>query len=571
MPRKMILAPNHDQNRSLGWLATSWVEHFCRHGPGDVQGERVVHGEEYTEFLVNSYACGEHARNNHLLYDSVFLSRPKGCDKSGLAGRLVLFEAFGPARFAGWAEGGEVYSDPYGFGFTYEYQPGEPMGRPIVAPFIRINATEENQTGNTYRTVYFNLTDRDCPLYHWPGVDAAKREIFLADGGEIRCSTASAASKDGGLETFSVMDESHLYTTPELKEMRDVVVANLWKRKRGAGTWFLETTTMYEPGEQSSAEDTYNEAEALAEGRKKRGTHRLYFDHRWGDVPDLTDESALRQGLRDSYGDALAWMDEDSLVDQVYDTRTSENRVRRYMLNAKTSAKDAWLKEHEWRACRDATKEIRLGDMVTAGFDGSWNNDATALVICSVETGHIELIGCWEQPEGPEGEDWQVPRDEVDTAVAAMMRDYNVVGMYADPPHWTDWLDRWNNEFGHDMLVQASQKRPLEWWTNRPAPMVEALDRFLTAVLERRITHTPAEDRVGRKAELSLTLQRHALNARRHPSRAGLQIRKEYPKSPKKIDAVMAAVLAWQCRWDAIAAGVLEHDNDDWFMPKRIR
>src|SRR4051794_18324038 len=218
MPRKMILAPNHDQNRSLGWLCTAWLEFFVRHGPGDVMGQPVVHGEEYTEFLVNAYAVGEHARNNHLLYDSVFLSRPKGCDKSGIAGRIVLFEALGPSRFGGWARGGEIYRDPYGFGFEYEYQEGEPMGRPVVAPFIRILATEENQTGNTFRTVYYNLTDRDAPLYHWPGVDAAKREIFLSDGGEIRSSTASAASKDGGLETHATMDESHLYVSDELRE-----------------------------------------------------------------------------------------------------------------------------------------------------------------------------------------------------------------------------------------------------------------------------------------------------------------------------------------------------------------
>ena len=367
------------------------------------------------------------------------------------------------------------------------------------------------------------------------------------------------------------MDESHLYVTEELREMKNVVVANLWKRKRGAGTLYLETTTMYEPGENSAAEGTYNEAEALAEGRKKRGSHRLYFDHRWGDVPDLADEAVLRQGLRDAYGDALEWMDEDSLVDQVYDTRTSENRVRRYMLNSKTSAKDAWLKEHQWRACRDATKDIKLGDTVALGFDGSWNNDATALVACSVETGHLELIGCWEQPDGPEGEDWQVPRDEVDAAVAAAMRDYDVVGLYADPPHWTDWLDKWHNEFAEQMRVQASQRRPLEWWTHRPQPMVEALDRFHTAVLEKRLSYTPAEDRVGRKAELTLTLQRHALNAREHMTRAGMQIRKEYKKSPKKIDALMAAVLAFQCRWDAVAAGVLDEPAEEWFMPKRIR
>jgi hypothetical protein len=448
-------------------------------------------------------------------------ARGKGCDKSGIAGRLCLWEALGPCRFAGWARGGEIYRDPYGFGFEYEYQPGEPMGRQIVAPFVRILATEENQTGNTFRTVHYNLTDRDCPLYEWPGIDAAKREIFLSGGGEIRSSTASASSKDGGLETFSVMDETHLYVTDELREMRDVVVANMWKRQKGAGTLYLETTTMFEPGDNSAAEDTFNEAYALLEGRKKRGSHRLYFDHRFGDVPDLTDEPALRAGLLDAYGDAIAWMDLDALVDKVYDTRTPEQRVRRYMLNGKTSAKDAWLKEHEWRACRDASKRIKLGDTITLGFDGSWNNDATALVACSVETGHLELLDCWEQPEGPEAEDWVVPRGEVDAAVSNAMANYNVVGMFADPPHWTDWLDTWHNEFAHKMLVQATQRRPFEWHTNQPRQMVEALDRFHTAVLERRLSFTPAEDQVGRKAELTLTLQRHVTNAPPSPHPGG--------------------------------------------------
>ena len=448
------------------------------------------------------------------------------------------------------------------------------MGRPVVAPFIRILATEENQTGNTFRTVHYNLTDRDCPLYYWPGHDVTKREVFLAGGGEIRSSTASAASKDGGLETWACADESHLYVTEELREMKHVVAANLWKRKRGAGTWMLETTTMYEPGEESAAEATYNEAEALAEGRKKRGSHRLYFDHRWGDVPDLADEPALRKGLVDAYGDALAWMDLDSLVDQVYDTRTPENRVRRYMLNAKTSAKDAWLKEHEWRACRDATKEIRLGDTVTVGFDGSWNDDATVIVICRVSDGHTELYACFEKPEGPEGEDWQVPRDEVDAAMAQVMHDYHVVGAYCDPPHWTDWLARWHDQWADEMVVKATARRPLEWWTNNTAKMVMALEEFHTAVMERRFTYTPADDRVGKKAELTRTFQRHALNARVHITRAGggkVQIRKEYKKSPKKIDAVVGAVLAWQCRLDAIAAGVLTAEPDEWFMPRRIR
>jgi hypothetical protein len=202
MPRTLVRAPGHDRARSLGWLAIAFMEYFVRHGPGSVQGMPVEHGDEYTGFVVDCYAVGDHPSNNHLLYDSAFFSRPKGCDKSGLAARLALFEALGPARFAGWARGGERYTDPWGLGFVYTYEPGEPMGKHVTAPFIRLMATEEGQVGAVYETILYNLTDEDCPLSQVPGVDAGLARVFLPWGGEIRPSTASSASKDGGKETF---------------------------------------------------------------------------------------------------------------------------------------------------------------------------------------------------------------------------------------------------------------------------------------------------------------------------------------------------------------------------------
>lgn len=79
MPRTLVRAhTDQDRIHSLGWLATAWMEFFVVHGPGDVQGEPVEHGDEYTGFIVDSYMCGVEPSNNHLMYDSAFLSRPKG-------------------------------------------------------------------------------------------------------------------------------------------------------------------------------------------------------------------------------------------------------------------------------------------------------------------------------------------------------------------------------------------------------------------------------------------------------------------------------------------------------------
>jgi phage terminase large subunit-like protein len=49
------------------------------------------------------------------------------------------------------------------------------------------------------------------------------------------------------------------------------------------------------------------------------------------------------------------------------------------------------------------------------------------------------------------------------------------------------------------------------------------------------------------------TLAAHVLNARRKDTNYGITITKEFPSSPTKIDAAIAAVLAWQARLDALA------------------
>lgn len=558
MPRTLARAPGHDRFKSLGWLALAWMEYFVVHGPGGVQGQPVEHGDEFSGFVADCYALREDGRR---LYGSGFFSRPKGADKSGLGARLALFEALGPCRFAGWARGGEVYTDPWGLGFTYVYEPGEPMGQHLTAPFIRIMATEENQTGNVYDTVYFNLDpDEENPL----SAVCSRNEvgitrILIPGGGEIRPSTSGSASKDGGKETFVCFDETHLYDTPELRRMYDTVTRNLRKRQR-EGTWYLETTTMFAPGSDSVAERTYEYAEKLA-ARNEDGTpkykrlkHRLIYDHRWGECDDLTSEEALQAAVLEAFGEAIEWNDVEGILEEFYDPRKDIDDTRRFFLNARTSASDAWVNAPAWTACFDATKVVADKERITLGFDGSVRDDSTALVACRVSDGHLWLLGCWEKPPGPAGDDWQVDREEVHAAVMAAVERYEVVGMYADPAHWQDYLDRWQAMFGRRMRVKATASRPLEWWTNRPTTMVKAVERLHDAIVEKdpakRISHGP-------DADGGQVLTQHVLHARRRlAGKVGLSIAKEHAKSRRKIDAAMAAILAYECRSDAVALGL---------------
>lgn len=355
--------------------------------------------------------------------------------------------------------------------------------------------------------------------------------------------------------------------------MYRTVTRNLRKRKKLDGSWYIETTTMFAPDEDSMAKKTYEQAELLKEGRLKVGRWRLLYDHRWGECKNLQDEEELRAALVESYGDAMAWMDLDSLVDDFYDLRNETADSRRYFLNARTSSSDSWIKEHEWAACkRPASRPLMKGDFVALGFDGSRRGDASALVAVRIPDMHMELLGCWEKPEDGT-EEWQVDRESVDAEVNRAMHSFDVAGFYMDPAGWQDYADRWTNEFGEKMQVAAAAKKPLEWWTNRDKPMVAALERFKDAIIDQVVGFTPAEDRApgSDEAKRTLTLTRHILNAKAVVrARAGIVIMKEHHKSARKIDAAMAATLALECAFDALAQSA-KPNKDDRYVPRRIR
>jgi DNA-binding CsgD family transcriptional regulator len=119
----------------------------------------------------------------------------------------------------------------------------------------------------------------------------------------------------------------------------------------------------------------------------------------------------------------------------------------------------------------------------------------------------------------------------------------HVCRMYCDPPKWESWVAKWAGRYG--------EKRVVEWWTNRRKPMAYALSSFIGAIAAGKLSH-----------DGDAQLDEHVANARqlvpptwwtRRRGPSGFW--KERPDSPKKIDAAMAAVLSWEARNDAIAAG----------------
>lgn len=506
-------------NRTLAEPILQWQLEYLRQPDGPHAREPWQFTAEQLRFVCWWFAIDDEGR---FTYRRAVLRRMKGWGKDPVAAALAATEFVGPCRFGGWDAD------------------GNPVAVPHSAPWVQVAAVSMDQTRNTMTLFPGMFSDLAIDEF---GIDLGKTIIHSRAGGRIESVTSSPRALEGGRPSFVIENETHHWLpNNEGTEMARAIARNLAKSRDGSAR-SLAITNAHNPGEGSVAERDWEAWQAIDTGQS-RATGYLYDSLEAPADTILNDRDSLRVGLLVARGDS-EWLDVDRLIEEIYDPSTPPSMSRRFYLNQLTASEDAWVAPHEWNACTATDiAPILPGDLVTLGFDGAVRDDSTALAICSLETGHVELLGCWERPDiAPD--DWEVDREEVDAAVAGAFETYEVVGFYADPPHWQDYIDRWTREFGERLQIKASQTRPIEWWTNRSRVMVAVLARFHDAVLERRLTHNG-----------SAALTRHVLNARRRVTRSGITISKEHPGSPRKIDAAMAAVLAYEARADAVAAGV---------------
>ena len=522
MPLTRLVAPSDWP--TLGWQIIDWTEQYLCHGPGDIQGEPLVWDEEFCQIILDAYRLFPrgHENEGRRVVSYFGISMPKGRAKSEFAGALVCAELLGPVRFDGWDA------------------KGEPVGKPVTYPFIRPLATEEGQTGNTYgnvQTMLEHARDNFPSEWQFSQLDIGSTRTFVGKGGrlgEIRPSTAGAASKDGGKESFAVVDEPHLYYLPELRQMHAMVRRNARKRKI-AQPWMLATTTMFQPGQGSVAEDLYDEAEKLLDQPKR--SFGFCWHHREGAITEASwdDDAAQLASLKEAYGPAADWMDLPGMIEhEIRAPGSVKAENARYFHNLRWKGEQRAIDPDKWDSLADPSLNPVGGEFIAVGFDGSDRGehaDDTVLVgWVLTEKPHLFLIDRWRRPEFA-GREYRVPREEVREKVAELRDRFEVRRFACDPPGWREEIESWDKEFGE----RFGEPVVVEVLTNRPTRMGPAIDRFLEAIDEGSFTHDGSEE-----------LREYALNALLTKSKGRTDLPAVVkPTIDAKIDGLVAAILSY--------------------------
>ncbi len=208
---------------------------------------------------------------------------------------------------------------------------------------------------------------------------------------------------------------------------------------------------------------------------------------------------------------------------------TREAAFRRFHLNQRVHAGGRWLPSGAWDACQ-AAETIEDGATVVLGFDGSYKDDSTALVVGTVSsTPLFDVVKVWAAP--PNDDDWRVPIAEVEDTIRAAWKRWRVAEIICDPYRWA-----------RSMQVLEAEGLPVVEFTWSPRRLTPATTDLYRAILAGEITHTG-----------NAVLKAHIENAVVVSDGNGSRIAKEGRHSKNKIDAAAALLMChsratWRAR-----------------------
>lgn len=487
-PRWLTPVPSAAERAGDGAHAAEWIEAFCRCTKDSIAanaGELLVL-RDWQRHLLSALLArrpGTAGRRGRLLHRQGLIGVARKNTKSTLGAGLALYGLL--SDYPGGPQGREVYSCAGDreqarivFGTAKRMVELEPELQDVVQLYR--DAIEVPRTGSVYRVL-----------------------------------SAEAYTKEGLNPTLVIFDEVHVQPN---REFWDVMALAMGARPEPLMVGITTAGVRYDgTGSDSLCYTLYEHGRRVASGEVDDPT----FFFAWWEPRDLDADHLSPSTWREAnpgYGDLVS---EDDFLANV--TRTPEHEFRTKRCNQWVTASEAWLPAGAWEACTEEQRSIDQGASVVLGFDGSFNNDCTALVAVSVEEQpHIEVVDLWEAPATAEP-GWRVPVLDVEQAIRAACRRWQVVEIACDPFRWA-----------RTYQVLEGEGLPVVEFPQSPQRMTPATQRFYEAVLNRQLTH-----------DGDPRLARHVGNAVYKVDARGARIFKEHKNSSRRIDLAVASLMAF--------------------------
>lgn len=384
----------------------------------------------------------------------------------------------------------------------------------VTSPDIPVAAASYEQAGLLFNTA--RVMGEEGPLK--PFLEFYETEIKVRDGrGSLYRVAAMAGTNDGSRPTCFICDELHEWSGR--KERVHLVIGNSLN-KQANGLEINITTAGFDRDSLLGRLCDYGEK--VAAGEIEDPTF-LYEWHAASDALDLDDPDQLIEAIKQANPAAGVFWPIENLIRRYHDPTVPAFEFRRYHLNQWTSSDDSWLAAGTWGALADGTAKLTAGQEVVLGLDGSYNSDTTALVAVTVAPRPlVAVLGCWQRPDQA-GEDWHVDVLAVEQAVRDACTTLKVREIACDPYRWQ-----------RSMAVLEAEGLPVVEFAQNASRMSPATVRFIEAVANGALVH-----------DGDTRLARHIANGVLKNDNRGVRLTKVSPKSDRKIDLAVAAVMAF--------------------------
>jgi len=366
-PLYLSPVPNEDIERGDGDEIITAIETFCtvsRDGYGSAGGSPLVLRPWQQDLVRRLFA---RRPDGHLRHRTALIGLPRKNGKSTLGSGLALDGLL----FGG--EGAEVYSA----------------------------AAEVTQARIVFSEAKRMIRAQPAML---GGLEIMRDVISDPETGSIyRVLTAKAPTKEGLNPTRVIVDELHAHPTDELW---NVLTLGSGARRDPMTLAITTAGVMYDTlGQESVCYRMYRHGVDVARGHVEDPT----FFFAWWGAPEGADhrDPAVWAAANPAFADLI---DPEDFASTVIRRPEAEFRTKR--LNQWVSAATAWLPAGAWDECADTERTIPEGAEVVLGFDGSYNNDSTALVVCTTgENPFLDVAWASERPKDAP-QNWVVPIDE---------------------------------------------------------------------------------------------------------------------------------------------------------------